>query len=78
MAMNRVQFQPGLSMAEFMDRYGSEASCEAALIDSRWPMGFACPSCGGRPQQLVPTRGAAVLPVHRLPAPVQRHQRHGL
>ena len=47
MAMNRVQFQPGLSMAEFMDRYGSEASCEAALIDSRWPEGFVCPSCGG-------------------------------
>ena len=47
MAKNRVQFQPGLSMAEFMDRYGSEASCEAALIGSRWPKGFACPSCGG-------------------------------
>jgi hypothetical protein len=24
MAMNRVQFQRGLSMAEFLDRYGSE------------------------------------------------------
>ena len=47
MTMNRVQFQPGLSMAEFMDRYGSEESCEAALIESRWPEGFACPSCGG-------------------------------
>lgn len=23
MAMNRVQFEPGLSMAEFMERYGS-------------------------------------------------------
>ena len=46
MAMNRVQFQPGLSMAEFMDRYGSDANCEAALIESRWPEGFACPSCG--------------------------------
>jgi hypothetical protein len=31
MAMNREQFQPGLSMAEFMDRYGTEAQCEAAL-----------------------------------------------
>ena len=47
MTMNRVQFQPGLSMAEFMDRYGSEESCEAALIESRWPEGFVCPSCGG-------------------------------
>ena len=28
MKMNRVQFQPGLSMAEFMDRYGSDEKCE--------------------------------------------------
>ena len=46
MKMNRVQFQPGLSMAEFMDRYGSDDKCEAALIASRWPEGFACPACG--------------------------------
>jgi ribosomal protein L37AE/L43A len=46
MAMNRVQFQPGLSMAEFMIRYGSDANCEVALIESRWPKGFVCPSCG--------------------------------
>ena len=46
MAMNRVQFQPGLSMAEFLDRYGSDGKCEAALIASRWPDGFACPACG--------------------------------
>lgn len=46
MAMNRVQFQPGLSMAEFMDRYGTEEQCEAALIASRWPQGFVCPACG--------------------------------
>jgi hypothetical protein len=30
--MNRVQFQPGLSMAEFMERYGSDDKCEAALL----------------------------------------------
>ena len=48
MAMNRVQFQPGLSMAEFMQQYGTEAQCEAALIQSRWPQGFICPSCRGR------------------------------
>jgi transposase-like protein len=47
MAMNRVQFQRGLSMAEFMQQYGTEAQCEAALIASRWPRGFACPACGG-------------------------------
>lgn len=48
MTMNRVQFQPGLSMAEFMGRYGSDDKCEAALVESRWPSGFACPACGGR------------------------------
>ena len=44
--MNRVQFQPGLSMADFIDRYGSDDKCEAALLESRWPDGFACPACG--------------------------------
>src|SRR5258706_1229490 len=47
MAMNRVQFQRGLSMAEFMDQYGSDAQCEAALTADRWPDGFACPRCSG-------------------------------
>jgi len=47
MAMNQVQFQQGLSMAEFMDRYGTEEQCEAALIAARWPSGFACPACDG-------------------------------
>ena len=46
MKMNRVQFQAGLSMAEFMNRYGSDDKCEAALIESRWPSGFDCPACG--------------------------------
>lgn len=47
MAMNRVQFQPGLSMAEFMDRFGTEDKCEDALASWRWPSGFACPRCRG-------------------------------
>jgi transposase-like protein len=46
MAMNRVQFQPGLSMPEFMDLYGTEEQCEDAVRVSRWPDGFACPRCG--------------------------------
>jgi ribosomal protein L37AE/L43A len=47
MPMNRVQFQRGLSMAEFMAQYGTDAQCEAALVAARWPQGFACPACGG-------------------------------
>ena len=46
MAMNRVQFQPGLSMHQFMDLYGTQEQCEAAVIGWRWPEGYVCPSCG--------------------------------
>ena len=45
MPMNRVQFQPGLSMFEFLQRYGTEDKCEAAVAAARWPQGFACPRC---------------------------------
>jgi transposase-like protein len=45
MAMNRVQFQPGLSMHQFMDLYGTQEKCEAAVISWRWPNGYVCPSC---------------------------------
>ena len=47
MTMNRVQFQPGLSMPEFFERYGTESKCRAALESARWPNGFVCPNCGG-------------------------------
>ncbi len=46
MPMNRVQFQKGLSLPGFMDRYGTEMQCEQALIEARWPAGFVCPACG--------------------------------
>ena len=45
MAMNRVQFQPGLSMVEFVGQYGSQRQCEQALQAARWPDGFRCPKC---------------------------------
>lgn len=47
MAMNRIQFQPGLSMPEFLKDYGTEAQCEQALEAVRWPDGFRCPRCAG-------------------------------
>ena len=46
MAMNRIQFQPGLSLPAFLRQFGSEAQCEAALEKARWPEGFRCPRCG--------------------------------
>ena len=45
MATNQVQFQKGLSMAAFLDKYGTEDKCHAALIASRWPGGFCCSVC---------------------------------
>lgn len=45
MAMNKVQFQRGLSMTEFAARFGSEAACRSAVEHARWPQGFSCPKC---------------------------------
>lgn len=41
MSINHVQFQKGLSLADFMERYGTQAQCHAALVAS----GFVCPHC---------------------------------
>jgi hypothetical protein len=46
MGINKVQFQKGLSMTKFMERYGTEERCHAALVKSRWPTDFVCPGCG--------------------------------
>ena len=46
MAMNRVQFQPGLSMHQFMALYGTPEKCEAAVIGWRWPKGMSVPRAG--------------------------------
>ena len=47
MAMNRIQFQPGLSMPDFFKLYGTESQCATALELARWPQGYHCPRCGG-------------------------------
>jgi len=46
MAMNRIQFQQGLSLPAFLAQYGTDEQCGAALEASRWPQGFRCPGCG--------------------------------
>lgn len=56
MARNRVQFQKGLSEAEFEALYGSEETCRAAILAWRWPNGFVCPHCGSRQHSHVTTR----------------------
>ncbi len=44
MAMNRIQFQPGLSLAGFLDQYGTHAACARALMRARWPKGLSAPA----------------------------------
>ena len=43
MARNRVQFQKGYSLTQFMDEYGTEEKCREALFRWRWPNGFRLP-----------------------------------
>jgi ribosomal protein L37AE/L43A len=57
MARNKVQFQKGLSEADFDALYGSEEKCRAVVIASRWPKGFECPACGGHAYCEVTTHG---------------------
>src|SRR5262252_4020790 len=56
MARNKVQFQKGLSEAQFASQYGTEDQCREAVMRWRWPSGFVCPVCGGKHHSLVKTR----------------------
>jgi len=56
MARNKVQFQKGLSEAQFDELYGTEDRCRAAVFGLRWPTGFVCPACGGRDHSVVKSR----------------------
>lgn len=56
MARNRIQFQKGLSEAQFQALYGDEDRCRALVIAWRWPNGFRCPRCGGNAHCIVGPR----------------------
>lgn len=45
MSINQIQFQAGLSLRDFQERYGTEQQCEAALVAARWPKGWRCTRC---------------------------------
>ena len=53
MSMNQIQFQRGVSMPEFFERYGSEVQCAATLVALRWPQGFRCPRCASAEHDVV-------------------------
>jgi hypothetical protein len=40
MAKNRIQFQNGVSLHDFLAQYATEAQCADALFGWRWPQGF--------------------------------------
>lgn len=56
MPLNPVQFQKGMSDADFERLYGTEEQCQAALFSWRWPEGFICPVCGGSKHSVIRTR----------------------
>ena len=56
MARNRIQFQKGYSLVQFMDEYATEDKCREALFRWRWPNGFVCPRCEHTGHCLVQSR----------------------
>jgi len=48
MAENKVQFQKGLSVHQFMSKFGTEEQCRKALENVKWPFGYRCEECGHR------------------------------
>ena len=46
MAKNKIQFQRGISITDFMAQYGTVKKCYDTLFQLRWPNGFSCPVCG--------------------------------
>ena len=57
MAMNQIQFQPGMSLFELFEHCGTEAQCEAALERARWPDGFRCRRCDATEHCVLRTKG---------------------
>lgn len=43
---NKVQFQKGYSLIDFMTDYTDETKCREAVFKARWPDGYHCSECG--------------------------------
>ena len=65
MTMNRIQFQLGLSLAEFLEQYGTEERCEQALDQARWPDGYRCENCTSTHYGIVNAHGRKTYQCHR-------------
>ena len=53
MADQHIQFQPGMSIPEFLRCFGTEAQCAEAVKPARWPDGFRCPRCAAAEHYVV-------------------------
>ena len=56
MPKNKVQFQKGLSLSDFLGKYGTGTQCREALVKLRRPDGFVCPKCGNEGHCKLSTR----------------------
>jgi transposase-like protein len=56
MSKNKVQFQKGYSLVDFIKDYGTKEQCHQALFKWRWPDGFCCPDCGSEHYTIIKTR----------------------
>ena len=56
MPKNKIQFQKGLSLQQFLKSYGTEEDCRNRLFKVRWLFGFVCPQCGCSQYYTVTTR----------------------
>jgi hypothetical protein len=45
MSSQKIHFQSGMSIPEFLRHIGTEAQCAEAPQRARWPKGFHCPRC---------------------------------
>ena len=45
MVKNQIQFQKGISIHGFIEKYGNEEQCQKRLFEMRWPKGYLCLNC---------------------------------
>src|SRR5574337_1078199 len=63
-AHNPIQFQPGMSLPEFIRSFGTEDACAEAVRRARWPDGFYCPRCSGSAHCVVVSGGRRLFQCH--------------
>ena len=64
MSISNIQFQKGLSLPDFYEKFGYREQCEEHLYSIKWPSGFICPKCGGRYATSFPKNNRTVFQCH--------------